>query len=340
MRKQTITPIICIAVALAFLISCAANGTSEQATIRFHIGEDRTRTIAPEDAVINTVSYRFTFKNSTTELVKTLSVSDDDTYEITGILPGLYTVTVDALNSNSEILASASTNYRFLSGLNSYAITLENLIGKGSLAVDFSWDKELFIDNEGVPITPTLAVVLKNQSNVSVTLAEDALSVDASKGTATLSAENLPAGSYLLIVQLKNGSSLVSGTVEAIRIADNTTSSGSLRLEGKKLLKVEGFAVTDLTAAPIKATITPNNIFQEDDEPIGATFTLTFTTLPKGITEDDITIEWYTGEYFAGRGKSPSLQPDGGTTRITAVYKCSKLGSMGSTSIDYFYPDH
>lgn len=340
MRKQTITSIICFAVALALLISCAANGNTEQATVRFHLGVERTRTIAPEDAVVTTSSYRFTFKSNSSELIKTLDISDDDTYEIAGILPGYYTVTVEALNNSSEVLAEASTNYRFLPGLNSYSITLDSLSGMGSLAVDFSWDKDLFIDNEGEAITSTLVLSLKNQSNTTVAIAEDALVMNAEEGTASLSMSDLPAGSYLLSIQLKNGSSFVSGTVEVIRIADNTTSSGSIKLDGKLLIKVEGFGVTDLTSAPIKATITPNKIFEEGDEPTAATFTITFTSLPKGITEDDITIEWYTGDFFAGRGKNASLQPDSGTTRITAVYKCSKLGSMGSTSIDFFYPLH
>lgn len=150
------------------------------------------------------------------------------TYEILGLIPGTWSVTVngyDGVDGTGSIIATDTPddfeiNSNFSTSVN---VELEPLPGTGTLSVDLAWD--------AAEVTgPTVEATLSTLADGAF-VSNPIFTVNSGAGTAVLSTDplTLDAGYYLLLLILKkDGTIVVASDVTVVRIIQDQPSSGSL----------------------------------------------------------------------------------------------------------------
>jgi len=254
--------------------------------------------------------------------------SCEDTVEIGNLLIGWWTIEATAYNSNGVALVAGSVRTLLSRQTTTATVELTDLVGSGTLSVSVSWD----IDQVGDDVA--LEALLFDQGMESVTLQEPSL--DKATGTATIGA-TLPAGSYLLKVQLLSQDVVVSGASEAVRIIDGVTSSGNLELVIGDLSSAYTLTVVNKTGLPIEGSV------QTTDESYEAGDTVTMVyeavSLPEGVSLEELTITWYCeGEEVHTGSNIYVSTPAAGVHRYDVIVNHTTLGSLGSTSLLFSMP--
>jgi hypothetical protein len=131
------------------------------------------------------------------------------------LVPGRWTIVVYGLNAGGVIIGSGSVTVEVVSGqVASAEVTVVPLAGEGTLDVGVTWP-------QGVLADPSVSGILTPagglSEDVSFILAGDFLSANY--------LTSLPNGYYTLSTRLMDGSSMVWGTVEAVRIVAGELSS-------------------------------------------------------------------------------------------------------------------
>ena len=162
------------------------------------------------------------------------------------------------------------------------------------------------------------------------------------EGKATLTKSDLRAGSYFLTVSFKVGNTEYFSSVDAVRIVDGNTTTGTIDYSKSGHL-TQVINIVDNTITPIVGTITADKTFKPGEHGQGGvTFTLTLSNLPSGTTESEVKIKWYGDGYHMSDlddKKVITFSPFFGYARYTAVmYVEGKNGSLGSAEIIYNYP--
>ena len=135
---------------------------------------------------------------------------------------GTWVINVEAKNSVGNILATGTKTQLFSPKTTSASLSLETLPGTGRINLDFTWP------TDQVSSDAYLTFSLSNQNGDSVAI-EAAEMSRGSNGKASLN-KALPAGSYVLSVQLYSDTVAVAGSTIAIRIIENTTSKASVAM--------------------------------------------------------------------------------------------------------------
>jgi hypothetical protein len=248
----------------------------------------------------------------------------DTTITLGNLAIGKWTLHAEALNNEGAVLAKGTTTTILSKVTSTAVVNLDELSGEGSLSVGFLWP----IDQVADDVDIALSVIDQGGNEVTITPA----TVNKEHGTALLSVASLPAGSYMLHAKLYSQGILVSGAAEAVRIIENTETSGSMMLIIGDLSTTFSITIINETMMPLKGTIacTPQN-------PVaGEEVCMTFTpeSLPDGVSQDTITALWYCeGELVPSDGFSYTCIPAAGSHRYDIIVEGEKLGSIGSASI-------
>ena len=143
------------------------------------------------------------------------------TLTVTNLVPGTWTVTVNAWNAangtGTMIGNGTQTTTVSPAQVTGLAITVAPLTGNGTLSLQSSWS--------GFDVSSILAsvkhTVTHNQTNL-------AFSINSTNNTATLPITSMPTGYYELSLQLLNGASqVVMGARDVVRIVSGQPTSGS-----------------------------------------------------------------------------------------------------------------
>lgn len=243
------------------------------------------------------------------------------------LLIGTWKIDATAYNGDDIPLVSGTVTTLLSSKTNTATLYLDTLVGSGSLAVTANWDPDQ------VASDVSLEVTLYDQNLDEV---EQACTVTTASHQATITATDLPAGSYQLNLQLYSQGVLVSGAQEAVRIIDNTESSETIKMQIGDLSSTYTLAIINNTALPIAGTIaiTPTTILPDSE------VTMTYTAeLPDDIEETDLEITWYCeGKEVKSGSNTYTSIPKPGIHRYDVLVNSPKLGSLGSTSLLFSMP--
>ncbi|MDY5932227.1 MAG: hypothetical protein SPJ34_09405 [Candidatus Ornithospirochaeta sp.] len=308
--KRTLLAIMAILIML-----CSCQEQTNRASLRILLEKD-TRTIAPEGYPLDVTKYRIT--GSGPGGASFDITTGKTSVSLTGLVIGTWSLRAEGLNENGDIMVYGETEFQLSMNSTSTTITLSTLYGSGSLSLSFSWDPARIS-------SPKLDLTLTSQygSKDSITLTPTAFS--ASEGTASFSGSGYPSGSYVLSARLYSGEVLAAGSVEAVRIAGNKTSTGSIAFDLDKYPDNPGsLNLVNQTGVPVSCSI----------EGVSDT-TLVGNSVVASLASDsgDISgfqIQWYLDGAFIGEGISASFTPSAGVHRIDAVASTSRLGSSGS----------
>ncbi len=203
----------------------------------------------------------------------------EDTATISSLVPGDWTITVDAKNAAGDIIASGYAETTIISGTTSpVSIEVRPLEGNGVLRLALSWPAGIISD-------PLVTGKLTSQSTDAVTPLN--FNLAGNKLSASYENTQLAAGYYLLSVQLNNADYQSWGAVEAVRIIAGQTSEGSYPLTTSQIDPNEGGLVVDIKPDlqnPIVITFSG----QVDEIREGTSMTITATA-----SEQVDSYQWY-----------------------------------------------
>ncbi|MDD3902940.1 MAG: hypothetical protein WC136_08005 [Sphaerochaeta sp.] len=235
---------------------------------------------------------------------------------------GTWNLTAQAMNAKGAVLAQGNLTTLLSPVTSSATMNLTQLVGEGSLSVGFSWDIEQVADDVRLDISIT------DQENNQVSCSS--MILDKMLGTARLNAE-LAAGSYCLNAKLYSQGSVVSGATEAVRIIEDTTTSGSITMYIGDRSSEFSLTVINDTMLPISGSILCSPESPSSKESV----TLTFTpdNLPQDISMESLTSTWYCEGEIVHSGYTYTSVPAAGSHRYDIIMSHQKLGSIGSATI-------
>ena len=165
--------------------------------------------------------------------------SDTPKIALADVRRGLWTIYAQGLNRYGEPVIQGKLE-TFLSE-NS---PVDNLIfdeqyGTGDVRSALAW-------NPAQVMHPAIDVYLRADDGEYMPRPSDEVTIG--QGTAIWAAENIPSGSYIARFVLKDGSTPVSGAAAAVRIIDDSTSIGQVRLTIGDLSHVYGIELSNMPA--------------------------------------------------------------------------------------------
>ncbi len=342
MKKSIFSLFVLIFVFAILLTSCEGESNG-LASASFSISNNRTRTVSSGDEYVKVTSYTFTLTGTSTFSDKkdssaekdvytfNFTKNDEEKYTITGIVPGTYTIQVDAKSSNNTIVATKSLSHSFYRGVNKdITVSLDALTGSQYVEITYNWTPSSYSG------TPYFTLSITDES-MNTTKVEDTY---ITRGTGTATYKNtLPAGSYIFTARLRNKKAtgtIFIGHVEVIRTTNSNDSLIKTISFGDTTPVSNTITINSAISAPIEGTL---NAVKEGST---AKLSVSYSSLPDGITAENIKIQWYEEDYMLGETDEGvtsysfnAASAYSSDSRYTAVMICTKTGSMGSCSKVY-----
>lgn len=216
MRKESKNYIIIFLLISMIISSCEAVIPGKTGNIKLAIimNLDGAKTLLPpldmtpaRYSVTGSGQNGATFSESMTETTAT----------ITELSVGAWTITVQALNAASTVIGLGTATATVSQGTSTpVAVTVVPLSGNGILNINLSWPSDVIT---APAVTASLTPIDGGDA-----IAPSANSV--SGATASLSWNSVPAGYYSLSIQLKDGTTVVDGKTDIVRILKDQTTSG------------------------------------------------------------------------------------------------------------------
>ena len=330
MKKYTV--FFCVLTVLLLLVSCSENpGTT---TMRLELSTESCeggRTLLPSDSTLLDVT-RYAVSGTGPNGKTFTRNADSSSVEIEGLTIGEWTVTAKGLNREGTELVSGTKTFRLTSTATPQTIILDTLIGTGSFSFSLDWS---LCD----VANPSMEVYLTGPD-----MHSDEVPLDVTLNTQTKTAsvsETLSAGSYKVRVLLKDGVQLVAGLVEAVRISNGTSTSGSHTFHFNELGPTTLMYFTDATGTPIRGTLTASGNPETFLDGLQYSFAFSFTE-PGNVSTEGLSLDWY---YDGNLERSDTSLTSSGSTltkvvghgvhRIDAVVYNKLLGSTGSAAYTF-----
>ena len=326
------TVFLCVLTVLLLLVACSENpGTT---TMRLELSTEScegSRTLLPSDSTLLDVT-RYTVSGTGPNGKTFTRSADSSSVEIEGLTIGEWTVTAKGLNREGTELVSGTKTFRLTSTATPQTIILDTLIGTGSFSFSLDWS---LCD----VASPAMEVYLTGPDMKSDEVPLD-VTLNTQTKTATLS-ETLSAGSYKVRVLLKDGSQLVAGLVEAIRISNGTSTTGSHTFHFNELGPTTLMYFADATGTPIRGTLSASGNPETFLDGLQYSFAFSFTE-PGNVSTEGLSLDWY---YDGNLERSDTSLTSSGSTltkvvghgvhRIDAVVYNKLLGSTGSAAYTF-----
>ena len=249
--------------------------------------------------------------------------SSSDSITINDLLVGEWTFEATAYNASNKALATGSVDTYIYSNTNAITLSLDELVGSGSLHLDFSWNTEQV--TSGTIFTFTLT----DQSGTPVTGAT--VTTDMLGGTSTVT-KNLDAGFYTFSAALTHSGVEIAGYTESIRIIDSTVSDADATLIIGKVIDNVSMTIDDVTDGVIIGSISASNSSPSQGDPVTLTYTATDTA---GVTAQEMVYQWYAdGSAISGATSDQYIvtAAESGSVRYDVIVGSSTNPIMGSAS--------
>ena len=329
---KRLSAFFCILAVLLLLVACSENpGTTTMRLVLSTESCEGGRTLLPSDSTLLDVT-RYTVSGTGPNGKTFTRSSDNSSVEIEGLTIGEWTVSAKGLNREGTELVSGASTFRLTSTATPQTIVLDTLIGTGSFSFSLDWSLCDVSD-------PAMEVYLTGPD-----MRADEVPLDVTLNTQTKTAtvsETLSAGSYKVRVLLKDGSQLVAGLVEAVRISNGTSTSGSHMFHFNELGPTTLMYFTDATGTPIRGSLSASGNPESFLDGLQYTYLFSFND-PDNVSTEGLSLDWY---YDGSLVKSEtSLTRSGGSLtrvvgngvhRIDAVVYNKLLGSTGSAAYTF-----
>lgn len=326
------TAALILVVLTAVLASCSENpGTTTMKLILSTDAESTSRTLVPADSSLMDVT-KYTITGTGPNGKTFTKSTDSSSVSIEGLVIGSWTVRAKGLNREGTELVSGSATFNLTASAAAQTIVLNSLVGTGTLSYVLDWS---LCD----VLSPTLEAYLTGPG---MDADEVPLFVDLNTGTkkATIS-ETLAAGSYKVRVILKDGGQQVAGLVEAVRISNGTSTSGTHTFHFSELGPAVLTYFVDATGTPIKGSLSvsgnPETFLDGEDY----TYVFSFTE-PDKVSTEGLSIDWYYDGNKVGNttsltktGSTVTLKAANGVHRVDAVVYNKLRGSTGSAAYSF-----
>lgn len=317
-RTRQIIAMLMAALIIFSFASCESGGST--ADMRIILEKEVSRTITPGDVTLSITNYDITCTGPDNQSHKLNTRRN--TFILEDVPVGTWTIKADGKNEEGIILVTGSTTFNLNETNTSATVSLSEMVGSGNLSLVYTWDSSL------ITSTPRLVIQFTGMDN---SVSKEYTPTLAS-GSATLSLTAQTSGSYTVNAKLYDGSLLVAGAIDAIRIVSGKTTSGTISLDLDEAPPVVGqLTLENRVGTPVVCVVSG----LENNTTIAAQETRTVSLDTQSLNVDDVTIEWYLDGTKIGSGASISLIPDPGKHRLDIIARTAMLGSTGSTQINF-----
>lgn len=238
---------------------------------------------------------------------------------------GEWTIKVYGFNQDKVDLCYGETTVYLTAGKNSARVSVDQLIGKGSLTINLKWDATAF------PKAKSVLVKLTAQDGTEISL----LPSEPSNNSVVIVKDNMDTGSYKFTAKLLDteGNTL-SGIAEAIRISNGEKTEGEITFPYSAASGSGEIEISNNTSLPVEVEINGLESLMEANK----AFTLNIM-LPKSspLTINDLETIWFLNGEEVGRGSEITFEKgvEKGVHRIDVITETKDKGSMGSNSISF-----
>ena len=319
-------------VLIAVLASCSENpGTTTMKLILSTDVENGSRTLLPADSSLMDVT-KYTITGTGPNGKTFTKSTDTSSVVIEGLTIGRWTVQAKGLNREGTELVTGGVTFNLTATGGPQTVVLNSLVGTGTFSLVLDWSLCDVLD-------PSLEAYLTGPDMDSD---EVPLLVELNTGTkkGTIS-ETLAAGSYKLRVILKDGGQQVAGLVEAVRISNGTSTTGTHTFHFSELGPSVLTYFVDATGTPIKGSL---SVAGNQETFLGGheyTYVFSFTE-PDKVSTEGLSIDWYYDGTKVGNtapidstGSSVTIAVDNGVHRVDAVVYNKLRGSTGSAAYSF-----
>ena len=239
------------------LVGCSQDTPVKTGTLEININADVSRGI--QAISMETESYNVTVKDSSENVVFSSTGKAQTSYSIK-VVAGTYTVNVEALNSDGDVIGTGSANATVAAGqVNSFSITVSEVVGNGTFSISIT-------ANEGYPLSYSIKNALGTEIKSGSLAYEDG---------AYSASESLANGFYTFIITRTDSSKVLK--YDSVRIISGKTASYSASFQ----------FLTDGTIVIVnEITTTPTIIISLSATTLQAGDTLTATATISGITDE------------------------------------------------------
>lgn len=315
--------ILAMLLALAIMLLAGCQEAQQTADLRILLDESGSRILTPKDPADFKVEKYHVICQERGKANPIELESIRSSFVIQDLPIGEYTIEATGRNAAGDDIVRGSTTFSLSHTNTTATVVLSELIGQGNVNISFTWDGNLITE-------PSVKVTLSPRDGQSVEAVTETLAV--SNNSASFTRSGLPAGSYTIVAELFDGETKVAGCVEALRIGQNSTVNGSVSFDLDELpSSVGNITLENQAGIPIECRI----IGLENEEAVEAQKEIVVSLDTSGLEESGLAIEWYLDGCFLGKGKEIRLTPQPGSHRLDVVASTSKLGSTGSTQINF-----
>lgn len=319
-NKRLLLPVmLCVLV----LSSCAQEASNGTLRLLLHLSDEKTLSINEMSLDVTRFSVTGSGPGGKTFAVDSTSSS----VVLNGMPLGQWTVSSEGKNSKGRTVASGSSSFILEADSSPHSIELHTVEGNGSLQLKYEWDMD--ITQPVIEINIQSGPDLKNLYNRQVTPAEGTTST-------TFTASSLPSGFYLVTSRLLNNGKVITGSSEAVRIANGEKTSGTITFRknssySKDLLSL---SLYQKGSKPISGYLTGT----KDTIEAGKETTVTLETdCPLGFSDDCLLIWYLDGQeisrsIFTGADEKVTVNTTSGCHILNAVICDFDASSTGSVS--------
>jgi hypothetical protein len=267
--------------------SVSQNGNQDGASIELSISENmKALTIVP-DVDMTIRQYNIRGEGDSGDSFSQTVGGTETGVLITGLDRGIWTITIDAVNPDGYIIGQGSADNQILNAGETLTVTIEvtPLPGPGAINIVITWPDGVVFNPQ---VDATLTEIATGITN-SIDFVEDAVANEAVFSPA----QTFEAGYYSLSVQLNDGTLLVWGGFEAVRVLAGWMTDGAFDLDNGDINPAPGdidIIIDPNLKDPIQITLDPTSVTLER----GQEQLVTSTPDPVDTDPDfDYLYQWY-----------------------------------------------
>ena len=318
-RNHTIVLFAVLALS-TLLLMAGCQEPVRTADLKVTLDEKADRTLAPADTDFNIASYYVKLTGSTTVDVTTVR----STFVVQGLPFGTYTISAEGRNNEGQVIVRGTNTFSLSSENNSATVTLNELVGTGSVNLNFTWDADLTAD-------PSVEVYLKSMDSKESSPVKE--NVTLSKGKATLNKTGIQTGSYTITANLYDSGIKVAGLVEALRVGNNATVTADIPFNLDDPSDSSSGQITLINNAGVPVICRFEDFNEKTKVEAQKETTIRFNI--SGLEESEVSILWYLDGNNIGSGTEVTFTPEPGKHRIDVVASTAQLGSAGSAYVTF-----
>lgn len=316
-KLKNMVNVVLILFALISLIACEAQ--SHTADMRITLEKEVSRTYAPNDVNLTITNYQITCTGPDNQQHD--YNTSRNTFVLEGLPVGQWNITAEGRNAEGLSLVRGTTTFDLNPTNTNATVVLNELIGTGDISLTYTWDSSLIK-------SPRLVVTVKGTDNSVNKTSEPT----PASGSAVLTLSQQPAGSYTVNAALYDGTVLVAGAVDAVRVIGSKTTTGTISLNLDEAPSVAGhLTLENKVGTPVDCIISGIS----NGEVVTAQREMTLSLDTQSINIDDVNVEWYLDGSLISSTSSATIKPAPGKHRLDIIAKTKMLGSTGSTQINF-----